>query len=57
MTKKLRDAFPSGLHRGAFQLDNMHAVGSGLESRRVHAGQLLPWGRNSEIATRFPAEY
>jgi hypothetical protein len=57
MTKKLRDAFPSGLHRDAFQLDNMHAVGSGLESRCVHAGQLLPWGRNSEIATRFPAEY
>jgi hypothetical protein len=35
MTKRLRDAVPSGLHRDAFQLDNMHAVGSRLESRRV----------------------
>jgi hypothetical protein len=57
MTRTLRDAFPLWLHRDAFQLDNMYAVGSGLESRRVCAGQLLPWRRNSEIATRFPAEY
>jgi hypothetical protein len=57
MTRKLRDAFPSGLHRDAFQLDNMHAVGSGLEPRRVYAGQLLAWRRNAGIATRFPAEY
>jgi hypothetical protein len=57
MTRKHRDAFPSGLHRDAFQLDNMHAVGSGLESRRVYAGQLLAWMRNAGIATRFPAEY
>jgi hypothetical protein len=34
MTRKLRDAFPSGLHRDAFQLDTMHAVDSGLKSRR-----------------------
>jgi hypothetical protein len=47
----------SGLHRNAFHLDNMHAVGSGLESRRVYARQLLPWRRNAGIATRFPAEY
>jgi hypothetical protein len=57
MTRKLRDAFPSGLHRDAFQLDNMHAVGFELKSRRVCAGQLLLWRRNSAIATRFPAEY
>jgi hypothetical protein len=40
MTRQLRDAFPSGLHRDAFQLDNMHAAGFGLKSRRVYAGQL-----------------
>jgi hypothetical protein len=45
------------LHRDAFQLDNMHAGGSGLESRRVYAVQLLVWRRNFGIVTRFPLEY
>lgn len=57
MTRKLRDAFPLGLHRDAFQLDSMHAVGSELESRYVYAEQLLPWRRNSGDASRFPAEF
>jgi hypothetical protein len=54
---RLRDAFPLGLHRDAFQLDNMHAGGSKQKSRHVSARQLVAWRRNSEIATRFSAEY
>jgi hypothetical protein len=54
MTRKLRDAFILGLHRDAFQLDNVYALGSGLNRDAFTWGNFSPGGEMLESRRDSP---